>query len=127
MNLENIFKNIIKIEFLLIVLFIISLFFRDIEYVDPNAPWTMVTTLSIWFLIIFVVYVVNLYFLYKFKPIGKTLYLPLIILMLILETLFPAAQYTSLDLTVESISGVLTGLVIALLYFTDIKDKFIKK
>ena len=127
MNLENIFKNIIKIEFLFIVLVIISLFFIDIEYVDPNGPWTMETTLTIWLFIILLVYVVNLYFLYMFKPIGKTLYLPLIILTLILGTLFPAAQYTSLDLIVEWISGVLTGLVIALLYFTDIKDKFIKK
>ena len=127
MNLENIFKNIIKIEFLFIVLVIISLFFIDIEYVDPNGPWTMETTLTIWLFIILLVYVVNLYFLYKFKPIGKTLYLPLLILTLILGTLLPAAQYTSLDLIVEWISGVLTGLVIALLYFTDIKDKFIKK
>ena len=67
---------------------------------------------------------VNLYFLYKFKPIGKTLYLPLIILGFILSTLVSSEQNTSVDLLFEWIDGLLSGLVIALLYFTDIKDKF---
>jgi len=121
MNLENVFKNIIKIEFLFIVAISISLFFADVEYVELDV---VSDTLYIWALIYLVVYVVNLYFLYKFKPIGKTLYLPLIILGFILATLFPNEQYTSVDLLFEWIDGLLSGLVIALLYFTDIKDKF---
>jgi len=121
MNLENIFKNIIKIEFLFIGVLLISEFFADVEYVELDV---VSDTVFIWLLIYLVVYVVNLYFLYKFKPIGKTLYLPLIILGLIMGTLFPGEQYTSVDLYVEWMGGLLSGLVIAFLYFTDIKDKF---
>ena len=127
MNLENIFKNVIKIEFFFLVILSISIFFVDVEDAESYTLSTMEETLYLWALIYLVVYVVNLYFLYKFKPIGKTLYLPLLILGFVLLTLFPAAQYTSYDLIVEWIGGVINGLVIALLYFTDIKDKFIKK
>ena len=121
MNLENVFKNIIKIEFLFIVAIFISAFFADVEYVELDV---VSDTLFLWLLIYLVVYVVNLYFLYKFKPIGKTLYLPLIILGFILSTLVSSEQNTSVDLLFEWIDGLLSGLVIALLYFTDIKDKF---
>ena len=125
MNLENVFKNIIKIEFLFIVAIFISPFFADVEYVELDVvSETLYNTLSIWSLIYLVVYVVNLYFLYKFKPIGKTLYLPLIILGFILSSLFPYEQSTSVDFYIEWMDGLLSGLVIALLYFTDIKDKF---
>ena len=121
MNLENVFKNIIKIEFLFIVAIFISTFFADVEYVELDV---VSDTLFLWLLIYLVVYVVNLYFLYKFKPIGKTLYLPLIILGFILGTSISSEQYTSVDLLFEWVDGLLSGLVIALLYFTDIKDKF---
>ena len=127
MNLENIFKNVIKIEILFLVIIFIVYSFVDVEYAESYTSSTMEDTLYLWALIYLVVYVVNLYFLYKFKPIGKTLYLPLLILGFIFLTLFPAEQHTLLDLTIEWISGVINGLVIALLYFTDIKDKFIKK
>jgi hypothetical protein len=125
MNIENVFKNIIKIQFLFAVVIIISAFFEDLEYVELDVvSETLYNTLSIWSLIYLVVYVVNLYFLYKFKPIGKTLYLPLIILGFILSSLFPYEQSTSVDFYIEWMDGLLSGLVIALLYFTDIKDKF---
>lgn len=123
MNLENIFKNIIKIDFLYIGAVLISGFFEDVEYAELDS---MSDTLYIWALIFLLVYVVNLYFLYKFKPIGKTLYLPLIIFGSILVTLMPSEQFTSVDLLVEYIGGLISGAVIALLYFTDIKDKFKK-
>ena len=127
MNLENIFKNVIKIEILFLVIIVIVYSYVDVEYAKSYTSSTMEENLYLWGLVWLVVYAVNLYFLYKFKPIGKTLYLPLLILGFILFTLYPAQKYTELDLTIEWISGVINGLVIALLYFTDIKDKFIKK
>jgi len=125
MNLENIFKNVIKINFLFWVILIISAFFLDAE--SDYESHAIEETLGLWVLIYIVVYMVNLYFLYKFKPIGKTLYLPLIILGLIFSTLIPVVHFTSFYLIIEWVEGVLVGLIIALLYFTDIKDKFIKK
>ena len=130
MNLENIFKNVIKIDFLYGILIITFSFFTESEvtYVDSDAPWAMIDTFGILAIILVIVYLVNLYFLYKFKPIGKTLYVPLLILYLILGSLILQEQYafSALDMLGEWISGILSGLIIALLYFTDIKDKFTK-
>ena len=127
MNLENIFKNIIKIQFLFIVAILITIGIEDgVGGVDVElfVALLMEDTLFLLLVTYLVVYVVNFYFLYKFKPIGKTLYLPLIILGFILSTLVSSEQNTSVDLLFEWIDGLLSGLVIALLYFTDIKDKF---
>ena len=131
MNLENIFKNVIKIDFLLYIVTLIFMFFTETEvsYVDPEAAWTIMDTLGILVLIYLIVYGVNLYFLYKFKPLGKTLYLPLMIFYIFLGILTLNEQYTisTFELLLDWIGGLLSGLIIALLYFTDIKDKFIKK
>tara|TARA_B100000780_G_C20656106_1_gene261259 strand:- start:61 stop:453 length:393 start_codon:yes stop_codon:yes gene_type:complete len=127
MNLENIFKNIIKIQFLFIVAILITIGIEDgVGGVDVElfVALLMEDTLFLLLVTYLVVYVVNFYFLYKFKPIGKTLYLPLIILGFILGTSISSEQYTSVDLLFEWVDGLLSGLVIALLYFTDIKDKF---
>jgi len=131
MNLEKIFKNIIKIEVLYLIFVIIyTSLFMEIAYVDPNAPliWTAQDTLGILSLIFMLVYVVNLYFLYKFKSIGKTLYAPLIIISFILGILHTPAEALSTPpipyYLLEWVSGLISGIVIAFLYFTEIKDKF---
>ena len=131
MNLENIFKNVIKIDFLLYIVTLIFIFFTETEvsYVVPEAAWTILDTLGVLTLIFVIVYGVNLYFLYKFKPLGKTLYLPLMIFYLFLGILTLDMQHTisTFELLLDWIGGLLSGLIIAFLYFTDIKDKFIKK
>ena len=72
------------------------------------------------------------YFLYKFKPIGKTLFIPLLIIMLLFENPVPYESlvmtpgYEYIDSLIAYIEGILTGMIIALLYFTNIKDKFKK-
>ena len=90
MNLENIFKNIIKIQFLFIVAILITIGIEDgVGGVDVElfVALLMEDTLFLLLVTYLVVYVVNFYFLYKFKPIGKTLYLPLIILSFVLTDL----------------------------------------
>ncbi len=131
MNLENIFKNLIKMEVLYMIFAIIyTVIFTEIEYVDPDAPliWTIQDTLGALLGVVILVYITNLYFLYKFKPIGKTLYVPLIIIQILIggfmaEPIEPSMSLYSASL-VEWIAGLITGMVIALLYFTEIKDKF---
>jgi hypothetical protein len=126
MNLENVFKNLIIIEFIILAFAIISGFFVDVGYIDPNAAWTMEDTLGVWALVFVLIYGINLYFLYKFRPIGKTLYVPLIILGFVIGTFVEMEQFSKLDLFLEWFAGLITGLVIALLYLTEIKDKFNK-
>jgi len=130
MNLEKIFKNLILMYPVLFVSFASLVIYIDWDI--PVESYTETTTigtisilpLSIWFF--------NLYFLYKFKPIGKTLFIPLLIILVLFEISIP---YESLIMTpgyeyIESslgyIEGILDGMIIALLYFTNIKDKFKK-
>ena len=130
MNLEKIFKNLILIYPVLIVL-ILSL----ITYIDWDIPvesYAETTTIETITLLLFSIWLINLYFLYKFKPIGKTLFIPLSIILLIYENTIPYESlvmtpgYEYIDSLIVYIEGILTGMIIALLYFTNIKDKFKK-
>ena len=130
MNLEKIFKNLILIYPVLIVL-ILSL----IIYIDWDIPvesYAETTTIETITLLLFSIWLINLYFLYKFKPIGKTLFIPLSIILLISENTVPYESlvmtpgYEYIDSLIAYIEGILTGMIIALLYFTNIKDKFKK-
>ena len=130
MNLEKIFKNLILIYPVLIVL-ILSL----IIYIDWDIPvesYAETTTIETITLLLFSIWLINLYFLYKFKPIGKTLFIPLSIILLISENTIPYESlvmtpgYEYIESTFAYIEGILTGMIIALLYFTNIKDKFKK-
>ena len=130
MNLERIFKNLILLYPVIIVL-IISL----ITYIDWDIPvesYAETTTIETITLLLFSIWLINLYFLYKFKPIGKTLFIPLSIILLISENTVPYESlvmtpgYEYIDSLIAYIEGILTGMIIALLYFTNIKDKFKK-
>ena len=130
MNLERIFKNLILLYPVIIVL-IISL----ITYIDWDIPvesYAETTTTETTILLLFSIWLINLYFLYKFKPIGKTLFIPLSIILLIYENTIPYESlvmtpgYEYIESTFAYIEGILTGMIIALLYFTNIKDKFKK-
>ena len=130
-NLEKIFKNLIQLEFFVLLITIMYMFFLA-EHNQLNIlknkeiiKWTTEMTVAMWSLLYLVVYAINLYLLYKFKPIGKYLYIPLITIGIMLGTISPLYNVTKFDYYfLNYASGILSGLVIALLYFTDIKDKF---
>ncbi len=131
MGLEKIFKNLIQLEFFVLIITITYMFFivednqLDTLKKEEVVAWTTDMTVAMWSLLYVVVYGINLYFLYKFKPIGKSLYIPLITIGIILGTISPLSNVTKFDYYFITFgSGILSGLVIALLYFTDIKDKF---
>jgi hypothetical protein len=130
MNLERIFKNLILIYPVLIVL-ILSL----ATYIDWDIPvesYTETTTIETIGILLFSIWLINLYFLYKFKPIGKTLFIPLLIILVLFdismpyESLIMTPGYEYIESTFTYIDGILDGIIIALLYFTNIKDKFKK-
>ena len=129
MNLEKIFKNLILIYPVLIVLTLSLVIYIDWDI--PVESYTETTTNEM-ILIPLVAFVINLYLLYKFKPIGKTLFIPLLIILLLFENSVPYESlvmtpgYEYIDSLIAYIEGILTGMIIALLYFTNIKDKFKK-
>ena len=129
MSLERIFKNLILLYPVLVVMIVfISVY---IDWDIPVESYTETTTNEM-ILIPLVAFVINLYLLYKFKPIGKTLFIPLLIIFLLFENSVPYESlvmtpgYEYIDSLIAYIEGILTGMIIALLYFTNIKDKFKK-
>ena len=129
MNLERIFKNLILLYPVLVVMIVfISVY---IDWDIPVESYTETTTSEMIYIPL-VAFVINLYLLYKFKPIGKTLFIPLLIIFLLFENSVPYESlvmtpgYEYIDSLIAYIEGILTGMIIALLYFTDIKNKFKK-
>ena len=129
MNLERIFKNLILLYPVLIVLTLSLVIYIDWDI--PVESYTETTTSEMIYIPL-VAFVINLYLLYKFKPIGKTLFIPLLIIFLLFENSVPYESlvmtpgYEYIDSLIAYIEGILTGMIIALLYFTNIKDKFKK-
>ena len=121
MNLEKVFKNLIFVQFALFVLLMIYAFFAPY---DENVQITL-SNIEIAILIVAVALYINFFFLLTFRPIGKVLFIPI---LLVLYTLtFSEGNYEQ-DIYIylfDSIVATIDGMLIAMLYFTDIKNKFI--
>ena len=128
----NIFKKIILLQIFLFLL-AISLgitegFLYDYEEVDSDIKMTE----GILFLFIILLLPFMWYFLYKLKPIGKKLFIFYLILGAIsfftvsddsylVTSVNPLTRF--LDL-MENVLILLDGVILAFLFFTDVKEKF---
>ena len=83
MNLKTIFKRLVLLDFLLIILVVSSVAFESAEVTDFNKYFENDYSNSLLIVagILYLVYIVNLFFLYKFKRIGKQIYLILWIIL----------------------------------------------
>ena len=123
MKLERIFKNIVALNFLSI-LYLIGLGFFEAEASIELPETDLLWPLSIYLLLL----PITLYFLYTFKPIGKKLFLPLVLISSLISIGLPL-EYFQIDSVdqylVEYIAAAADGAILLMLYFTDIKKKFI--
>jgi len=131
MDIEKIFKNIVLLDFAVLVLIIISLVIEPEEITnisDSLIPgiWD-VNTITLIFMGFLIVYIINLILLYKFVSFGKILYLILSILGILLPLTAGPIISSSLTYTLDWIGGATSGAILVLLYFSPIKDKFIKQ
>ena len=121
MNIEKVFKNLIIAQFVLFVLIIVSVIFAPYdEYVESTISNNDIAS----FVMLVVLYI-NYFLLFTFRPIGKVLYIPI---LLVLYTLVFSAGPVDVDSYTELfdyLSTMIDGMLIAMLYFTDIKNKFI--
>ena len=135
MNMEKIFKNLALANILITIVYLIFFIFFDTDY-DVSEEDAEFLLSDLIFGIIAMVYVIGFvychYLLYKFKPLGKKIFLPIILLnILIYAILFVDEDLTSLttsnlDVFIEWITGLISGCLLIFIYFTPIKDKFIK-
>jgi|TARA_B100000929_G_scaffold287031_1_gene273082 hypothetical protein len=129
MNLKNIFKNLILIDLLLIVLIIVASFFESERVITFNENSNLLLSEMFFIILAFIIivaYFICLYFLYKFKPIGKQLYLVLFIGVIIVSLFAGEIASTSIEYILDGLGWANSGAILALLYFSPIKKEFEK-
>ena len=131
MDIEKVFKNIVLLDLAAIVLLMGSMIMEPEEITNISEGlgtgiWDE-NTITLIFMVFLVVYLINLILLYKFVSFGKVLYLILSILGIVLPLTTGPIISSSLTYTLEWIGGATSGAILVLLYFSPIKDKFIKQ
>lgn len=127
MDIEKVFKKVVLVDFILLIIMFLLAFFPGTNATIEEEP---VTSAEIFGLIVLVVYIINLYFLYKLKPIGKTLYIPLFIISVVLIFAFPDSylSYSNrFEYVLELIGTMISGMIIGLLHWSEISKKFDNK
>ena len=128
MNLKTIFKRLILLDLLLLLLIIASIFFESKEVTDFNTYFEndYSNALLIIYGIGLLIYLINLFLLYKFKSIGKQIYLILFIVLLVLSLLAPPNAMDSWLYVLDGLGMANSGAILVLLYFSPIKKEFEK-
>ena len=132
MNLKQTFKNLILLTFFILVLSLISLFFESAEVaylneqINADISDARVYIVGIIALILLIAFLVNLFFLYEFKKIGKPMFLFLFISQFFLSPFLGIYVYEPFALIIEGLGWAASGAILVFLYFTPIKKEFEK-
>jgi len=130
MNLKIIFKRLILLDLSILILAIISIFYESEIVVafneSVNPPNDMTDMLGVIAIIFLVFYLVNLYLLYKFKNIGKQMYLFLFIFGSIYSLLMGINASDPILYLIDGLGWATSGAILVFLYFTPIKKEFEK-
>ena len=127
---EKIFKKIIQTQFALIITTFVLVVFETEIYplVDEDLSFTFSDSISLMWAI---GYIISIRLLYKFKPLGKKLYVIILILGLIMTLLgnedFFIIEYTSFTPFIyafENLIFLVDGIILASLFLTTLKEKF---
>ena len=127
---EKIFKKIIQTQIALIITTFVLVAFETEIY--PLEDEDLSFTFSDSILLLWAIgYITSISLLYKFKSIGKKLYVIILILGLVMTLLqnedFFIVEYTSLTsfiYAVESLIFMVDGIILASLFLTTLKEKF---
>ena len=130
MNLKIIFKRLILLDLSLLILMIIAVFYESeivVAFNESVNPSSDISNMLDWIaLIILVLFLVNLYLLYKFKSIGKQMYLFLFIIGSILSLLAGINAADPIFYLLDGFGWACSGAILVFLYFTPIKKEFEK-
>ena len=130
MEIEKIFKNLILIDFVILILIVISSFYQSnqysevYQYLDKGLLENYGNFKSIISIILFFLYLFTLNLLYRFIYYGKSLYLLIIIAGLLLNYFNGSVIYTAYGGILDQIGGIISGAILVLLYFSPVKENF---
>ena len=132
MEIEKIFKNLILIDFAILILIVISSMYQsnEINQINQNLEKGLLDYYEnfskIISLILFFLYLFTLNLLYRFISYGKQLYLFLVISGLLLNYFNGSVVNTSFGSVIDQVGGMVSGAILILLYFSQIKNNFAK-
>ena len=130
MEIEKIFKNLILIDFGILILIVISginqpnEFSEIYKYLDKGLLSNFENLKSIISIVLFFLYLITLNLLYRFISYGKQLYLFLIISGLLLNYFNGSVIYTAYGGVLDQVGGIISGAILVLLFFSPIKKNF---
>ena len=130
MEIERLFKNLILVDFSVLILIVISLMYQPEEITNLSITLnngflsnfeniSKIISLGLFFL-----YLITLNLLYRFITYGKPLYLFLIITGLIFNYLSGAVIYSSFSGLLDQVGGIISGAILILLYYSPVKNNF---
>ena len=128
--MKKIFRKLILIELALIVLMLISIFIESEEIAYMNEQLSSgfsdlyILIGGIFAVIVLLMYLVNLFLLYKFKNIGKPMYLVLLLVMALGSLLGGPIVHEPSDYLIDGLGWAMSGAILVFLYFTPIKKEF---
>ena len=128
--MKKIFKKLILIDLALFVLLFISIFIESEEIAYMNEQLSSgfsdlyILIGGIFAVIVLLMYLVNLFLLYKFKNIGKPMYLVLLLVMALGSLLGGPIVYEPSDYLIDGLGCAMSGAILVFLYFTPIKKEF---
>ena len=126
MNLKTIFKRLILLDLSLIILIIIGTFFESEVVLKFNEIALIPDSFMLIALIWMLAYFVNLFLLYKFKSIGKQMYLFIYIIGFVIVLLAGPNASDPWMYVLDGIEMSVAGALLVLLYFSPIKKEFEK-
>ena len=121
---EKIFKNIILTQLALMVTGVaIAIANESGNSVEEDLSFSLIETISV---IIGLIYLFSLFMLYKFKSVGKKLFVSTFVLSIVIILFEPVdySYYTPVISAIENLLYVIDGIILTTLYFTSIKEKF---
>jgi hypothetical protein len=123
---KDLFKKLIIYNFLIFIVTVIYTFFfqsKQVENINEYLFKNYSTIETVIIFILVIVHLVSFYFLFVFKKIGTSLFTFSLIGVLIL-TLFQPTVFDGVEYTLDAISNILSGGILILIYFTNLKDEF---
>ena len=130
MEIEKLFKNLILIDFGVLILIVISSLYQPQVITDMSdalndgllANFEDISRIVS--LVLFFLYLITLNLLYRFISYGKPLYLFLIVSGLLFNYLNGSVIYTSFGGLLDQVGGITSGAILILLYYSPIKNNF---
>lgn len=134
--IESTFKNIILLKVALLILIIIWGGTIQISNSESSLRNNLTDLGGILFTLFSVLYLITCYQLYRFKTLGKKLLVSLVLIFIILGFVTELMNPMQIDkdlfflfifYIVSPIFFVTQGLVMGMIYFSGIKEKFVDK